>query len=224
VYYSDIEFDDYEDILNPLFAGDCMDGTSKNGKLFVISGPSGVGKTTLAKTMLFRLGRRYDMERVITYTTKQPREGEIEDVDYYYLSINDFKTKLSEAFFIEYSEAYGNFYGSPRSIIAQLKMGKSFVLVVDQVGAYKIKEQYADAVLVWVVPPTIKDLKIRLQARNTDLESDVNRRLGIAEREMAQESRLKKFDYVIVNSVLNKAKLSLEQILTAELQGPAVKS
>lgn len=227
MYYSDLEFDDYEDYedyLEPLFAGDSMSGATKHGKLFIISGPSGVGKTTIASAMLAKLGRQYNIDRVITYTTKQPRKGETGGIDYHYLSVEDFENKLSQDFFMEYSQVYGNYYGSPSYVISELKKGKSFILVVDQVGAYKIKEQYSDAVLIWLTPPSIEVLKLRLEGRNSDHEGEIARRLQIASREMLLEKTNSIFDYVVVNDDLDKAMRDVELVLISEVQEDVVGS
>jgi len=103
-YYSDLETEGEEGSFAPLYIGSNMSGNNRQGKLFIISGPSGAGKTTLANELLTRLGSHYNMHRVITYTTKFPRKGELNGVDYHFISEVEFEAKLAVGFFIEYSK------------------------------------------------------------------------------------------------------------------------
>lgn len=223
-YYSDLEQEDLVSNNFHLYIGINMSGKNRHGKLFIISGPSGVGKTTLANAMLARLGKSHNVSRVITYTTKSPRAGEQAGVDYHYLSIPEFQAKLASGFFIEYSQAYGNYYGSPKSVINELKKGKSFILVVDQVGAHHIKHQYAGAVLIWIMPPSLADLVTRLANRATDSSIDMHKRLMLAQQEIANEEKNRFFDYVIENNILHETVGKLELILKAEISSGSIDS
>src|SRR3990167_753346 len=157
-YYSDQEIDSQNGIISSLYMGGQMNGKNRQGKLFVLSGPSGVGKTTLAAMLFARLGKSHNLSRVITYTTKSPRVGEQNGVDYHFITVPEFESKLLSGFFIEYSKSYGHYYGSPRSILLDLKQGKSLLLVVDQTGACNIKRQFVQAILIWIAPPSIHEL------------------------------------------------------------------
>ena len=216
-YYSDLEMEDQEDNYTPIYIGGNMGGKNRSGKLFVLSGPSGVGKTTLANELFNRLGKTYNMHRVITYTTKAPRKGERNGIDYHFVTESEFQSKLANGFFIEYSQVYGCYYGSPKSIIRELANGKSFLLIVDQAGAYQIKEQYNGAVLVWITPPSMTELVSRLKNRATDLSADIEKRLIIAASELETEQNRSGFDYIVENNVLELALTSLTEILKAEI-------
>lgn len=192
----------------------------KQGKLFVVSGPSGVGKTTLTNSILANLGQLHNLNRVITYTTKAPRPGEVAGIDYHYISADEFRFKIAEQFFLEYSQVYGNYYGSPRSILTELKEGKSFIIVLDQPGAYSIKSFYPAAVLIWIMPPSLLELRSRLVIRQSDTIEEIERRLAIAEHEITTEQVNLRFDYHVTNQDFAKTKESLKQIISSEMQLP----
>lgn len=216
-YYSDLENDEQGTSLASIYIGDNMGGKNRLGKLFVISGPSGVGKTTLTRELFVRLNLNYNVYPVITYTTKLPRKGEIPGIDYHYITEEEFKIKLSADFFIEHSKAYGSYYGSPKSIIQDLDTGKSFLLVVDQVGAYDIKKQYNEAVLIWITPPSIQELTSRLEKRATESNVDMQKRLIIAQNELDTEYKKGCFDYVVQNDIFERSVCNLINILKAEI-------
>jgi len=216
-YYPDQEIYEPGGLISSLYIGGQMDGYNRHGKLFVLSGPSGVGKTTLAGILFTRLAKSHNLFRVITYTTKAPRVGEQNGVDYYFITVLEFKAKLLSGFFIEYSCVYGNYYGSPRSILLELTKGRSFLLVVDQVGACAIKQQYSQAVLIWLTPPSTSELAARLINRATDSNEEVTKRLAIAVNELKSKQVNQQFDYVVQNHVLMQAANQLSIILKAEI-------
>ena len=216
-YYSDLEDENQEDNYVPIYIGGNMGCKNRNGKLFVLSGPSGVGKTTLANELFNRLGKAYNIHRVITYTTKSPRKGEQDGIDYHFISESEFESKLAAGFFIEHSQAYGYYYGSPKSIVQELSNGKSFLLIVDQVGAYQIKKQYTKSVLIWITPPSIIELASRLRNRATDANADIEKRLVIALCELEKEEKNSFFDYIVENNSLDQTIISLTEILKAEI-------
>lgn len=216
-YYSDLETETEGDSFIPLYVGNSMSENHRQGKLFIISGPSGVGKTTLANALLTNLGKRYNMHRVITYTTKLPRKGEVSGVDYHFISQTEFESKLAEGFFIEYSKVYGHYYGSPRTIIKELDLGKSFILIVDQLGAHKIKEQFSQAILIWITPPSLHELVNRLQGRATESDLDIQKRLMIARNEIETVAQRPVFDYIVENDILTQTINNLMRILKAEM-------
>lgn len=223
-YYSDQEIDGQMGLISSLYIGGQMSGQNLPGKLFVLSGPSGVGKTTLASMLFAKLSKSHNLSRVITYTTKQPRVGEQNGIDYHFITIPEFEAKLLAGFFIEHSKAYGNYYGSPKSILLDLKQGKSFLLVVDQAGAYDIKQQYAQAILIWLTPPSTEELAWRLSIRATDSGEEIVKRLAIATNELANEHIKQQFDYIVENRVLIQAANQLSVIIKAEISSGSIKS
>lgn len=171
-----------------------------SGKLFVISAPSGAGKTTLVRHTLERFQESHVISRVVTYTTKAPREGEaVQGVDYYYISQADFEKKISENFFIEWSCAYGHYYGSPRSIVTHMSEGRSCVLIVDRAGASRIKEQVPEAILIWIYTSSLEVLKQRLIKRGGETPEQVARRLELAMSEIEQESIRPSYNFHVLN-------------------------
>lgn len=171
-----------------------------SGKLFVISAPSGAGKTTLVRYGVERLRESHAISRVVTYTTKVPREGEAQQgVDYYFLSQADFEKKIGENFFIEWSCAYGDYYGSPNSIVNRMAEGHSCVLIVDRAGASRIKEQIPEAVLVWIYTPSLEVLKQRLIKRGGESPEQIARRLELAMSEIEQELVCPVYNFHVLN-------------------------
>lgn len=194
----------------------------KNGKLFVVSAPSGAGKTTLIDMVLkkntgsSRLSDR--VSRVITYTSKQPRSGDVHGVDYYFVSISEFEKKIEENFFLEWSNVYGAYYGTPREILAQLAMGVSYIVIVDRLGAQNIKRIYEEAILIWIVPPSIEILEERLRSRGTETAQKIEFRLALAREELQAEEFEKLFKYVLINADKSDACAELEAVLDENLK------
>jgi len=190
--------------------------TSISGKLFLISAPSGAGKTTLLHHVLARLHPTYPIERVITYTTKHPRPGERQGIEYHFLEEADFLQKIEEDFFVEHSTAYGSYYGFPRAVFDHLALGKSFMAIVDLAGATAIKTHYPQTICIGVRPPTSQVLSQRLTHRGEDSAADIAFRLTLAEQELV---RLEEswWDYVIINDELLQAVEQLRDIVRREL-------
>ena len=137
------------------------------GKLFVISGPSGTGKGTICKELL---SRSDSMRLSISMTTRGPREGEVHGVHYFFAERDEFISLINEGGFIEYADVYGNFYGTPKKQVeAWLDDGDDVLLEIDVQGAIQVKKNYPDSVLIFVLPPSIKVLRERLEGRGTDL-------------------------------------------------------
>jgi guanylate kinase len=171
-----------------------------SGKLFVISAPSGAGKTTLVRHTIERLRESHAISRVVTYTTKAPREGEaLQGVDYHFLSQADFEKKIGEGFFIEWSCAYGHYYGSPYSLVTRMAEGHSCVLIVDRVGAGRIKEQIPEAILIWIYTSSLEVLKQRLIKRGGESPEQVERRLELALSEIEQEAIRPSYNFHVLN-------------------------
>lgn len=190
----------------------------KNGKLFVVSAPSGAGKTTLVRMVCDRIGEQCQLKQVITYTTKKPRIGEQNGKDYHFLSRVAFERKIAEGFFIEWSAAYEHYYGSPRHILADLEKGLSYIVVVDRAGARSILEKYSGAVLIWIYTQNIEVLAQRLQTRKTEDNAQIIKRLKLAEQEIVDERINSLFDYHVLNDDLESACGSIKSILLKELK------
>ncbi len=185
----------------------------KPGKLFLISASSGAGKTTLVREVIARLTLDHPIERVITYTTKAPRPGECDGIDYHFLSEAAFLEKLEQGFFVEYSTVYGAYYGFPRTILDNVNCGTSYVGIVDRAGAASIKAAYADVILVWIKAPDVQTLETRLASRAQDSADMIAFRLAIAQQELAQEATDELYDHTIVNDDLEQSITGLENII-----------
>lgn len=184
----------------------------KKGKLLIFSAPSGAGKTTLVK---FLMGAIPNLEFSISACSRNPRKGETNGIDYYFLSSEEFQTKIRNNDFVEWEEVYkGMYYGTLRSEVERIRnKGNHVVFDLDVKGGVNIKEQFGDeALAVFVKPPSIEILKQRLELRNTETEESIKTRLERAEFELGFEN---KFDLSIVNDDLEKAKKkTLETIQT----------
>jgi guanylate kinase len=187
------------------------------GKLFIVSAPSGTGKTTLVNALLERLQNRCRLERVVTYTTKSPSVQEKNGQDYHFVSQADFEAKVQEGFFMEWSGAYGSYYGSPSSILAQLEKGVSFILVIDRVGAQKLIAAGHNPVLIWIKPTSLEVLRERLELRGRDAAAVIERRLALAQEELAEEKSNSLYKHHVINEDFNEALKNLEHIFLAEL-------
>jgi guanylate kinase len=187
------------------------------GKLFLISAPSGAGKTTLVHEVIERYGMYYDLERVVTYTSKKPRVNEVPGIDYHFLSHEDFEARISQGFFMEWSVAYESYYGSPRDVLAKLDEGRSFLLIIDRVGAQQVLTHCPHAVGIWIYTKSMQDLQQRLKDRNTDSIEHVRRRLARAREEIMEEISSPIYKYHILNQDLDCAVRRIFTILKREL-------
>lgn len=187
------------------------------GKLFVISAPSGAGKTTLVHALVDRFGSYYALDRVVTYTSKAPRTCEMHGFDYHFLSAAEFEAKIEQNFFMEWSKAYEAYYGSPRLIIDNLRLGQSYVMIIDRVGAQQIVSQCPEAVLIWLYTKNIEALRNRLVGRNTDLAEVIERRLKRAQEEIEQELREPIYHFHVLNDDFEDALKRLVTIIKREL-------
>lgn len=181
--------------------------------VIVISGPSGVGKdATIAR--IKQSGLRF--HHVTTATTRSRRTGETDGADYFFISREEFKEKIGKGEFLEYAEVYGNYYGVPRSEVRKGLDGKMDVLIkVDVQGAITLKKKIADAVFIFLLPPSAEDLHQRIRSRKADSEKDVSVRMGMLQEELKS---LDLFDYAVVNhnNNLHETVSALEAIITAE--------
>lgn len=185
---------------------------SKN-KLFVISGSSGVGKGTVIKGFL---ARNPEFGLSISYTTREKREGEVDGVNYFFVSKGEFMQGVRNDEFLEWAEFSGNCYGTKKAFIKKLfNKGKDLILEIETQGALQIKKKMPEAVLIFIAPPSIDDLEFRLRNRNTESEEAIQKRLDFVKMEM-QNSQM--YDYKIVNDKLEDAIIELERIIQTERQ------
>jgi len=181
------------------------------GIIVVVSAPSGAGKTSVLNGVL---ERRTDAVFSVSVTTRQPRQGEIDGTDYHFVSDKDFDRYLADDAFAEWAVVHGNRYGTlRRTIDRKMAEGGALILDTDTVGAFNIKRQYPDAVLVFIAPPSPEALRKRLTARNTDSAEVIRRRLEAAPEEIA---RMRDYDYVVVNDDLTDAIERVNTIIDAE--------
>lgn len=182
-----------------------------NKKLFVVSGSSGVGKGTVLKGFL---AKNPDFMLSISCTTRAPRAGEIDGVNYFFMTKEDFKDCIENDKFLEWAEFAGNFYGTKKKFINQcLAEGKDIILEIDTQGALQVKKQMPEAVLIFICPPSLEDLEKRLRGRHTEEEEAIQKRLEAVKEEL---SRAENFDYKIVNDDLDNAITELERIISGE--------
>ena len=178
-------------------------------KLFVISSPSGGGKTSLINK-LFEDSRSTNFEKSISDTSRQKRQGDLEGKDYYFLSEKDFKDKIKKEKYVEYATVFGNFYGTSKEEIKTKYNNSNLILELDWQGAYAVKELFDDAKLIFLVPPSLDDLKQRLIKRNLDSSEAIEKRLSEAKKEI---SKSEMYDYLVLNDDFDKAFEDLSQIL-----------
>ena len=184
-----------------------MEGFGNKGKLFVLSGPSGVGKGTICKKLLENI----DLEISVSATTRNPREGEIEGVSYFFVNHDRFEDMIQKGEFLEHAEVFGNYYGTPKQkVLDKLAWGKDVLLEIDVQGAMQVKENHPQ---IFVCPPSLATLKHRLAGRGTESEESLNQRIAKA---LTEIEMLKNYDYYIVNDELDDAVKNVKSIIYAE--------
>ena len=182
-----------------------------NKKLYVISGSSGVGKGTVLKEFM---KFHPDFMLSISCTTRQQREGEIDGVNYFYLTKEEFKSCIEQDKFLEWAEYAGNFYGTKKKYIEQcLDNGMNVILEIETTGALKVKEKMPEAVLIFISPPSIEILEQRLRGRHTEDEETIQRRLNEVKKEL---ECAKKYDYLVINDTVENAVWTLGKIISGE--------
>jgi guanylate kinase len=183
----------------------------KQANLFVLSGPSGVGKGTVLDRLLedFKL-----IEYSVSATTRKPRPGEISGQDYFFLAEEEFLQMIREDHFIEWARVHNNYYGTPREFVEKtLKTGKDIILEIDIQGARQVKRNYPDAIFIFLIPPSLEELRNRIEKRGSEDEINKDLRLKNAEGEMKE---LASYDYIIVNDQLTETVNKLKAIIIAE--------
>ncbi len=180
----------------------------KKGKIITISAPSGTGKTTIVKRILMDFPR---LVFSVSATTRRKRDNEKDGVDYYFISEEEFKSKIDEGKFVEWEKFYDYYYGTYKSFIEDnINDGKSVVVEIDVKGAFSLKKIYPEAVLIFIIPPSFEELECRLKKRNTEGESDFKKRIERAKMELSLKG---KFDYLVENKDLKKAILETESLI-----------
>ena len=189
-----------------------MEQAAKRGTLVVLSGPSGTGKGTVCGVVRNHLGDavRYS----ISATTRKPRTGEEHGREYFFFSKEEFEALRDQNGFLEWAQVYDNYYGTPRAFVEEvLASGKDCILEIDPQGALQVRKATDEAVLVFIAPPSLEELRNRLTGRGTESAEEVEKRLSCAESELAYRN---KYDYIIVNDDVETAAAKMEAILLAE--------
>ena len=181
------------------------------GLMFVVSGPSGAGKSTVLARILGALG---DLHFSISATTREPRSGEVDGTDYYFVSRERFEDMIRCDDLLEWAQVHGNYYGTPAEFVRdQLRIGRDVVLDLDVQGARKVRERFPKAIFVFLAPPSMEELSRRLHGRHTETEERIQRRLSNARTELAA---IHEYDYLVVNETVAGAALRLQSIIEAE--------
>ena len=183
----------------------------KRGLLIVVSGASGTGKGTVCKKILSDLP---EVAYSISATTRAPRPGEVDGKEYYFLSVEEFKSWIADGKFLEHAEVYGNFYGTPLNKIEErLNRGEDILLEIDVQGALNVKRKCPEGVYIFLLPPSLEELKRRIEGRGTETPESLARRMknALAEINVGLE-----YDYVVVNDSVENAVEKIKAILTAE--------
>lgn len=184
-------------------------------KLFVISGCSGVGKGTVLKEFMKR--NSDDFMLSISCTTRNPRPGEVDGVNYFFLTKEEFEDCIAKDKFLEYAQFAGNFYGTKKKFIKQkFEEGMNIILEIETQGALQVKKKMPEAVLIFIAPPGVgvNELEKRLRGRHTEDEATIQKRLEAAKTEL---ERSKQYDYIVVNDDINRAVCEIEDITKKEL-------
>ena len=182
--------------------------TGSNGRLTVITGPSGVGKGTLVKRML---DRHPEIWLSVSATTRAPRTGEVEGESYFFKSKDAFASLVAENGLLEWAEFAGNCYGTPRGpVCEQLERGSPVLLEIELEGARQVRRSFPDAVQIFLAPPSFEELEQRIRKRGTESEQAIQKRLKKAEQELSAQGE---FDAVVVNDDLDDALSALERLM-----------
>jgi guanylate kinase len=189
----------------------------EKGKLFIISAPTGVGKTTLVKETLKRIKDSIDIDRVVTYTSRKPRDGEIDGVHYHFINPEKFIQNIQSKFFLETNIYHAKEYGSPSSLVDELELGKNLILIVDRQGTKSAIVTIPDAITIWISAPSLEVIKKRLVGRGSESEKKVQQRMAIAKEETEFEEKKPFYQYHLVNDVFEKAVEELIHIITSEV-------
>ena len=183
----------------------------RKGKLFIISGPSGAGKGTICNEILNMMP---DVFVSVSMTTRNPRQGEVPDVSYHFVSKDQFEKIIKEDGFFEYANVHSNYYGTPKApVMEQIEKGNDAILEIDVQGALQVKEVYPEAVTIFILPPSMEELKNRIVGRGTETEETIKLRLKNA---IGEISCVDKYDYAVLNDQLEIAVEQVASVMKAE--------
>lgn len=183
------------------------------GSLFIVSAPSGAGKTTLCKKIIETLD---NLRPSVSVTTRKPRTGEVDGEDYTFITEKRFRRMIAKGDFVEWAEVHGNLYGTVKKRLERIiASGNDVILDIDTQGARQIKKTYGNGVFIFILPPSMTELRNRLEKRMSNTREDMERRLKRAVEEIRE---YKMYDYVIVNDLLNSSLRKFESIILAERQ------
>ena len=181
----------------------------RQGRLFVVSGPSGAGKGTICSKLL----ESGDLELSVSMTTRAPRGKEIPGISYYYVTHDEFQKTIDEGGLLEWAEIYGNRYGTPKApVLKKLAEGKDVILEIEMQGAMQVKKNYPQCVMIFVLPPSLSELKKRLTARGTESQEQIDLRTKATLDEI---KRIKDYSYFIINDDLEAALEDARTIIRA---------
>ncbi|MFD0713664.1 guanylate kinase [Paenibacillus sp. GCM10027626] len=181
------------------------------GLLIVLSGPSGVGKGTVCAEL-----RKKDKELIysVSATTRAPRQGEVEGINYFFKTKEQFQSMIASDALLEYAEYVGNYYGTPRDFVERmLASGKDVILEIEVQGALKVKEKFPEGVFIFLLPPSLDVLKERITGRGTENSDVIDHRMNVAVEEM---NLIHYYDYAVVNDKIDQACHRIQSIITAE--------
>lgn len=185
------------------------------GKLVVISGFSGAGKGTLMKALMKEYGDSYALS--VSATTRNPRPGEMDGVDYFFVTRDKFEQMIAEDALIEYAQYVGNYYGTPKEYVQQqLDLGKNVILEIEIQGALKIKKKFPDTVLMFVTAPDANELKNRLVGRGTETPEVIAARLS---RACEESMGMEKYDYLVINDTIENGISLIDRLICDERSG-----
>ncbi len=180
----------------------------KEGKIFVISAPSGAGKSTICNRVLKEIDK---ISFSVSMTTRKPRTGEVDGVDYKFVDVDTFKKTIEANGFLEWAQVHNNYYGTPLSLVEEkTKQGIDIILDIDVQGGMQVKNRAPHSILIFIAPPSMEELERRLRGRGTDSTEVIDVRLKNAENEMSYKE---KYEHIIINNALEKAINDLKQLI-----------